>query len=44
MMDWNVIYRELTSKYNYIMPNPPATEKKKRVGIYCRVVRKVLIS
>ena len=28
MMDWHVIYRELTSKHNYIKPNPPATEKQ----------------
>lgn len=28
MMDWHVIYRELTSKHNYIKLNPPATEKQ----------------
>ena len=27
-MDWNVIYEELTSKNNYIKPNPPAAQKQ----------------
>jgi hypothetical protein len=28
MMDWNVVYKKLTSKHNYIKPNPPATQKQ----------------
>ena len=28
MMDWNVIYKELTSKHNYIKANPSATQKQ----------------
>lgn len=28
MKDWNVIYKVLTSKNNYIKPNPPATQKQ----------------
>lgn len=28
MRGWNALYKELTSKHNYIKPNPPATQKQ----------------
>ncbi len=28
MRDWNVLYKELTNKHNYIKPNSPATQKQ----------------